>query len=385
MDSILIGPDGGTILKFEPTLQEPVSGPARAGQAFLYYLRGVGFRIKFFGSDGEPITEANVSVIFETQTVAPDPVPGKAQVYILDVNNISQLFYQDTEGTSSQLTPTPDLTLFLKKDGSVALTGNISAGTHKVTSLGTGTAPGDAVNKGQMDAADAASVVASEAYTDSSVSAEAVTRAAAVSAEASARSSADTTLQNNINAEAASRSSGDSAAVATAEGYADTLEALDIRKDGSRAFTGDQSMGSHKLTNVTDPGSNQDAATKKYVDDNAGGSPAYVLGSPGDLTLTDNDLFLVLNGQGADIDLLTANVRTAPTGADVIVEFLLITLATMSLDSSLGTVTIAAGTKTGSTGISLTNIPTTKGVTMQINQIGSTIPGATLTGIAKKS
>jgi hypothetical protein len=35
--------------------------------------------------------------------------------------------------------------------------------------------------------------------------------------------------------------------------------------DGTRAFTGDQSMGSHKLTSVTDPGAAQDAATRNYV------------------------------------------------------------------------------------------------------------------------
>lgn len=39
-----------------------------------------------------------------------------------------------------------------------------------------------------------------------------------------------------------------------------------IHKDGSVAFTAAQSMGSHKLTDVTDPTSAQDAATKNYVD-----------------------------------------------------------------------------------------------------------------------
>lgn len=40
----------------------------------------------------------------------------------------------------------------------------------------------------------------------------------------------------------------------------------DILADGSVAFTADQSMGSHKLINVTDPTVSQDAATKNYVD-----------------------------------------------------------------------------------------------------------------------
>lgn len=39
-----------------------------------------------------------------------------------------------------------------------------------------------------------------------------------------------------------------------------------IKADGTRAFTGDQSMGTHKLTNLATPSAGTDAATKAYVD-----------------------------------------------------------------------------------------------------------------------
>jgi hypothetical protein len=47
---------------------------------------------------------------------------------------------------------------YLKTDGTRALTGNQSAGSNKITSLADGTVATDAVNKGQMDTADALKV-----------------------------------------------------------------------------------------------------------------------------------------------------------------------------------------------------------------------------------
>jgi hypothetical protein len=42
-----------------------------------------------------------------------------------------------------------------------------------------------------------------------------------------------------------------------------------LKTDGTRALTGNMSIGSNRLTNLADPSSAQDAATKAYVDSNA--------------------------------------------------------------------------------------------------------------------
>lgn len=71
-----------------------------------------------------------------------------------------------------------------------------------------------------------------------------------------------------------------------------------VQADGGQAFTGDQSLGSHKLTNVLDPTNPQDAATKAYVDARASSgnfsiltngdpaAPELIFDSNGDVIVT---------------------------------------------------------------------------------------------------
>jgi len=53
--------------------------------------------------------------------------------------------------------------------------------------------------------------------------------------------------------------------VTTLEGLVSALQSTSVFKDGSVAFTGDQSMGGNKLTNVATPVAGSDAANKDFV------------------------------------------------------------------------------------------------------------------------
>jgi len=57
-----------------------------------------------------------------------------------------------------------------------------------------------------------------------------------------------------------------------------TLPDAFIHQDGTKPFTGDQSLGSHKLTNLADPASLQDAVTLAILNNNATGLMATTAG-----------------------------------------------------------------------------------------------------------
>jgi hypothetical protein len=51
--------------------------------------------------------------------------------------------------------PQPDLTPYVKKDGTVAMTAPLDMGTNKIINLTTGVNPNDSVNKGYVNGEDA--------------------------------------------------------------------------------------------------------------------------------------------------------------------------------------------------------------------------------------
>ena len=112
-----------------------------------------------------------------------------------------------------------------------------------------------------------------------------------------------------------------------------------VKRDGSAAFTADQSMGGNKLTNLAEPTSGSDAATKAYVDSNLEGlrpkgavrvatTAAGTLSSDfenGDtidgVTLATNDRILIKDqADASENGIYIVNASGAPTRSTDFVE-----------------------------------------------------------------
>ena len=72
--------------------------------------------------------------------------------------------------------------------------------------------------------------------------------------------------------------------------YVDHRLNMRLKKDGTEAMTGNLNVGNNKIVGLATPVSNTDAATKKYVDDNSGGSPdlSDYLEKDGTVAMTGN-------------------------------------------------------------------------------------------------
>lgn len=138
---------------------------------------------------------------------------------------------------------------------------DVSINTHKLTHVVAGAAGTDAVNKTQMDTADTG--VQTAAATDA------------------------TTKAN--------------AALGAAETYADGVVTSVRVQAATAALASDLSVNSKKIVSLGTPTADTDAATKKYVDDNAGGTPTFA-GVKTALGNADSDIVIGGTGNGLQLN-----------------------------------------------------------------------------------
>lgn len=180
------------------------------------------------------------------------------------------------------------------------------------------------------------------------------------------------------------------------------------KKDGSVAFTGNQSMGGNSLTNLATPSASTDAATKGYIDSaisnlnslfDAKGSVRVATSSAGTLAtsfangqtidsvvLATNDRILIKNQSSqAENGIYIVNASGAPTRAtdmDIWVEvpgaFVAVEEGTSNADT-IWLCTSNQGGTLGSTAITFQQIPTTAGLS-NTNFIDKEIPSGSING-----
>ena len=180
------------------------------------------------------------------------------------------------------------------------------------------------------------------------------------------------------------------------------------KKDGSVAFTGNQSMGGNLLTNLSTPSAGTDAANKNYVDTaisglnslfDAKGSVKVATSTAGTLAtsfangqtvdgvvLATNDRILIKNqASQAENGIYVVNASGVPTRAtdmDVWTEvpgaFVAVEEGTANADT-IWLCTSNQGGTLGSTAITFQQIPTTAGLS-NTNFVDKAIPSGSING-----
>ena len=180
------------------------------------------------------------------------------------------------------------------------------------------------------------------------------------------------------------------------------------KKDGSVAFTGNQSMGGNLLTNVSTPSAGTDAANKNYVDTaisglnslfDAKGSVKLATSTAGTLAtsfangqtvdgvvLATNDRILIKNqASQAENGIYVVNASGTPTRAtdmdawaEVPGAFVAVEEGTTNVDT-IWLCTSNQGGTLGSTAITFQQIPTTAGLS-NTNFVDKEIPSGSING-----
>ena len=180
------------------------------------------------------------------------------------------------------------------------------------------------------------------------------------------------------------------------------------KKDGSVAFTGNQSMGGNLLTNLATPSASTDASTKGYVDTqiasitnlfDAKGSVRVATSTAGTLAtsfangqtvdgvvLATNDRILIKNqASQAENGIYVVNASGTPTRAtdmdawaEVPGAFVAVEEGTTNVDT-IWLCTSNQGGTLGSTAITFQQIPTTAGLS-NTNFVDKEIPSGSING-----
>ena len=154
----------------------------------------------------------------------------------------------------------PDLSDYLEKDGSVAMTGSLKMNQNKIMGVATPTSNTDATTKQYVDTSISTAVVG--------VAGRIPDVSNFLKKDGSVLMTGNLNLGNKkIVSLATPTSNTDAATKKYVDDNAGSTDLTDyLKKDGSVAMTGELNGGSNKIINIGKPLQNSDAATKKYVD-----------------------------------------------------------------------------------------------------------------------